>query len=384
MSLIDASPETARASAQSTTASKHWRFSNTATRFLARCVQGLTWHGVGVMVVFCAIYGISLSPNRIAGGPPTLAAYLIGSISALTYFFPVFLAAIVAANFAPKSLLSRTLVLGLTVVISAFIARHLMLSMLGILTGRHVGSSWGSEMRLSFVMCFLGLGAMLLLEREQIAAEALHEAEEQRLNIARQLAEAQLQVLQMQIEPHFLFNSLAHVRRLYQTDPRAGRATMQHLSRYLSTALLALRDSSIRLSDDVELAAAYLNVQKIRLGARLVLEIDVSPEAGEARVPPLTITTLVENAIKHGIAPLSEGGSVRIVARSVGQTTSVQVADTGRGFQTSMGAGVGLANIRARLATLHGTAAELSLCQNTPQGVIATVVVPTWLHVSRQ
>jgi len=233
-------------------------------------------------------------------------------------------------------------------------------------------------------MCFLGLGAMLLLEREQIAAEALHEAEEQRLNIARQLAEAQLQVLQMQIEPHFLFNSLAHVRRLYQTDPRAGRATMQHLSRYLSTALLALRDSSIRLSDDVELAAAYLNVQKIRLGARLVLEIDVSPEAGEARVPPLTITTLVENAIKHGIAPLSEGGSVRIVARSVGQTTSVQVADTGRGFQTSMGAGVGLANIRARLATLHGTAAELSLCQNTPQGVIATVVVPTWLHVSRQ
>ena len=146
----------------------------------------------------------------------------------------------------------------------------------------------------------------------------------------------------------------------------------------------ALREPSIRLHEDVELAVAYLKVQQIRLGARLTLEIDVSPEAGEARVPPLTVTTLVENAVKHGIAPLPEGGAVCIVARCIGQAARVQIADTGQGFQVTAGSGVGLGNIRARLATLHGASAELTLSANTPHGVIATVVVPLPQAVSQQ
>jgi len=226
------------------------------------------------------------------------------------------------------------------------------------------------------LICWLGLAVMLLLEREQAAAQALHEAEEHKLDLSRQMAEAQLQVLQSQIEPHFLFNSLAHVRRLYRANPRAGRAMLHDLSAYMGAALPALRERAIRLGEDVDLAVAYLNVQKIRMGERLTLEIDVAPEAREARVPPLTVTTLCENAIKHGLSPLPAGGVLRIAGHRKGHTASVEVSDTGQGFQSSLGAGVGLANIRARLATLHGASAELSLSRNTPRGVIATVVVP--------
>jgi LytS/YehU family sensor histidine kinase len=93
----------------------------------------------------------------------------------------------------------------------------------------------------------------------------------------------------------------------------------------------------------------------------------------------MMITTLVENAIKHGLSPLPGGGTVRIVARLNGPTLSIRVSDTGQGFQTNLGSGVGLANIRARLRTLYGTAAELSLHQNIPRGVTAAVVVPARL-----
>ena len=330
------------------------------------------------MGAFCALYGGVLSVNPTTGGAPqTMAAYLAGVIVALTYFMLAFLVASVVANFAPKRLPSRALVLGLTIVIVVAVAHYLGTSVRAMMAGWYVEAPQHALSPAPLaLMCGLGLVAMLLLEREQAAAKALHEADRQRLDADRQMAEAQLQAFQSQIEPHFLFNSLAHVRRLYQTDPPAGRATMQHLSRYVSRVMPLLRETSIGLREDVDLAVAYLNVQKIRLGARLTFEIDVPPEAGEARVPPLTITTLVENAIKHGISPLSEGGLVRIVARRNGQTASAQVSDTGQGFQTSLGAGVGLANIRARLATLHGAAAALSLCHGTPRGVIATVVVP--------
>jgi LytS/YehU family sensor histidine kinase len=298
----------------------------------------------------------------------------------LTYFLPVVLVVTVAANFAPKRLAPRAVVLGLTVVVGAAIGFYLMTSVLAALAGYHVEPPRHARSPLPLLAIgWIGLAIMLLQERDAAAALAMHEASEQRLDLGRQMSEAQLQVLQSQIEPHFLFNSLAHVRRLYQTDPRAGRAMMQHLSRYLSAAQPALRQTSIELGHDLELALAYLGVQKIRMGPRLAFEIDVPSEAREARVPPMMITTLVENAIKHGLSPLPGGGTVRIVARLNGPTLSIRVSDTGQGFQTNLGSGVGLANIRARLRTLYGTVAELSLHQNIPRGVTAAVVVPARL-----
>jgi LytS/YehU family sensor histidine kinase len=112
------------------------------------------------------------------------------------------------------------------------------------------------------------------------------------------------------------------------------------------------------------------------MGSRLAFEIDVPDELRKARVPPMTVTTLVENAIKHGLSPLLEGGIVRVGARCDGHALTITVVDTGQGFQANLGVGVGIANIRARLAMLYGAAAQLSLSQNLTRGVTATIVLP--------
>jgi sensor histidine kinase YesM len=354
------------------------RLSKAAYRFFARCVQGLTWRRVAVVTAFSAIYGAVLSLNPATLGPPqSLTAYATGFVAALTYFLPVFLIVTVTANFAPRQVLQRVLLLASTVVVGIAIGYYLVTGMQELIVAWHVEPPRHTRAPMVLLLlCWLGLAVILLMERDLEAGRALLECEERRLNVGRQVAEAQLRVLQSQIEPHFLFNSLAHVRRLYRANPRAGRAMIRDLSRYLSTALPALREAGISLGEDVDLAIAYLNIQKIRMGERLAFEVDIAPGARGARVPPLMITTLAENAIKHGLSPLPEGGMVRVVARRNASTARIEVSDTGQGFQSSQGAGVGLANIRGRLATLHGQPAELSLSHNTPRGVIATIVVP--------
>lgn len=350
-------------------------------RLVARCVRGVTWSRIGAMIVFCAIYGALLSGNPKTGGAPqSAAAYLVGVAAALTHFLPAFLAVIITANFAPRRLLPRAVVLGLAVALGVALGYWATMGVREVLVG---WMGWTIEPRrhdtspLTLVMTgWVGLAIYLLQERDQAATQALHDEAEHRLDLARQMSEAQLQVLQSQIEPHFLFNSLAHVRRLYQTNPSAGRAMLQHLARYMFSALPAMRESDIALGQDLDLAIAYLNVQQVRMGARLGFEIDVPTDLRQTRVPPMTITTLVENAIKHGLSPLPRGGTVRIDARPGEDTVRIQVSDTGQGFQASEGAGVGLANVRARLAMLHGTAGQLSLSRNTPCGVTATIVVP--------
>jgi len=348
-------------------------------RFFARCAQGLTWRRIGVVVAFCAIYGVVLSHNPSHGGVPhSVGTYLLGLAVALAYFLPLFLVVAVTANFAPQRLVPRAIVLGLVVAAGAILGFYFMTTVLGAVVGFDVKPPRHASSPLPLlVMGWVGLAIMLIQERDSTAALAAHEAAQHRLDLDRQMSEAQLQVLQSQIEPHFLFNSLAHVRRLYQTDPGSGRAMMRDLSRYLSAAQPALQQLSIGLGQDVDLAVAYLNVQKIRMGSRLVFEIDVPDDARQAQVPSMMITTLVENAIKHGLSPLPEGGIVRIEGRLDHSVLRISVSDTGQGFQASLGAGVGLANIRARLGMLHGAAGELTLHQNTPRGVTAAIVVPS-------
>ena len=349
-----------------------------AAPIIERGTRVFTWQRLGALCLFCAIYGAVLGLDHATGGIPRSAkAYFAGVALALAVFLPIFVATGLTVSIAPKRMLVRAIVLGLTVLAGVAVARYVTVAVQGVLFGSDVGPPPHDFAPLPLVgMGWLGLAAWLLLESEEEAANALHEVEARRLGTVRDLAEARLQALQSQIEPHFLFNSLAHVRRLYRTDPRAGKLTLQHLSRYLASALRTLRDPWVALEKDTALALDYLNVQKIRLGERLAFSIDLDAGATEARVPPLTVTTLVENAIKHGVAPLPEGGMVTIAARRIGSTVRIDVSDTGRGFQRTVGAGVGLANLRARLATLHGEAAALSLQQNMPRGVIATVVVP--------
>jgi len=239
--------------------------------------------------------------------------------------------------------------------------------------------------RLSFVWTYwfypvtLGLlfgGAYLYFRAQAEAADALAASEVAAERAIEQATEARLQMLEAQIEPHFLFNTLANVKRLYQTEPATGERMLDNLTRYLQEALPRMREADPTLGRDLALTRAYLGVQQIRMGDRLAFTIDVPARLDDVSLPPMVVLTLVENAIKHGLNPLPQGGSLDISAREDGQRVVIRVADTGRGFVKSSGGGTGLANVRTRLRLAFGNRASLRLATNSPAGIVATIEVP--------
>jgi sensor histidine kinase YesM len=219
-------------------------------------------------------------------------------------------------------------------------------------------------------------GVLYFVTHESDVAEALQSARLNRLALDRQMAEAHLHALQAQIEPHFLFNTLAHVKRLYQIDTLQARAMLYNLTDYLQEALPQMREQSSTLGRELALARAYLNVLQARMGERLEVLIDVPQELLAAELPPMMLSTLVENAVKHGIAPKAQGGVVKIDAARDGDRIRVSVGDDGVGFVGSTGSGVGLANTRARLTALYGADGLLTFAANPVRGVTVSVTLP--------
>src|SRR4029453_8907222 len=224
-----------------------------------------------------------------------------------------------------------------------------------------------------------GLGYWLFpsIPTEEAARTHLADAECRREVLQSQMVEAHLSALQAQIEPHFLFNTLANVKRLYETAPARGREMLSSLINYLRAALPTMREPGSTLQREIELVRSFLTILQMRMGDRLAFSIDAPGDLSSARVPPMVLPTLVENAIKHGLSPLPEGGRIDIRARREGSGSMViEVSDTGAGFAASGGSGVGLANTRSRLAALYGQDASLSLSNGAPRGVVARIRLP--------
>jgi len=219
-------------------------------------------------------------------------------------------------------------------------------------------------------------GACLYFRAEAEGAAIAHQCAIDSERMAHEVAEARLRLLEAQIEPHFLFNTLATVKGLFETDPELGGRVLDNLMRYLSIALPQMRGAESTLGGEAALATAYLDIQRIRMGRRLSFDVAIPTPLLEARLMPFVLLTLIENAIKHGLNPLPEGGTLRVTARSAEAKLIVQVVDTGRGFAQAAGVGTGLANIRARLSLLYGRDASLTFSHNEPRGVAATIVVP--------
>ena len=215
-----------------------------------------------------------------------------------------------------------------------------------------------------------------LQRRAARAARRIRRLDLDRAVLHRRTEEARLKVLEAQIEPHFLFNTLATVKCLYQAGAADADRMLSSLQLYLGAALPRFRDHSATLASECALASAYLDILQIRMGHRLQFTIDVPADLAGHAVPPMMLLTLVENAIKHGLAPLAAGGRIDIRACSGDDVLTITVADNGAGFQASCGSGVGLVNIRARLRALHGERAALTLRQNLPSGVVASISVP--------
>jgi hypothetical protein len=208
-------------------------------------------------------------------------------------------------------------------------------------------------------------------------SQAEHEA------LERQLVQARLKVLQAQVEPHFLFNTLAAVDYLIETDPARASIMQKQLITYLRGALPQMREDSSTLGREISLVRAYLELLKMRIEDRLDYVIDVPEALAQADFPPMVLQTLVENAIKHGIEPKPEGGKITIHAQARDGSLWLDVVDTGAGLpegdvfgKTSNGGGLGLDNIRKRLALLYPNASRIDLRSEIPCGTSVRIMVP--------
>jgi LytS/YehU family sensor histidine kinase len=197
--------------------------------------------------------------------------------------------------------------------------------------------------------------------------------------------------LQAQIEPHFLFNTLAHVHSAIEDEPAVGKAMLAHLVQYLRGALSRSRVSRYTLREEVDLVNSLLAIAGIRLGSRLRYRIAIPESLLAAALPPLIVQPLVENAIKHGIEAALEGGEILVEGEasidvggeaSSGEVLVLRVIDSGVGIDASLGLtaaaheGLGLANVRARLASLYGEKGRLSLLRHEPRGIVAELRLP--------
>jgi signal transduction histidine kinase len=201
--------------------------------------------------------------------------------------------------------------------------------------------------------------------------------------LARKTAESELRLLQAQVEPHFLYNTLANLRYLIQKNsPDALRMT-DALIEYLRTSVPDIRAQRVTLGREVDHARHYLEIMQMRMGSRLEFTVDVPTELRAIEVPPLLLLTLVENAVKHGVGPRVEGGDVLLRARENGEWIEVEVADTGVGFAAAkietaevQSTGVGLDNLRGRLQLAYGKPVAADLLPNEPCGTRVVLRLP--------
>ena len=196
--------------------------------------------------------------------------------------------------------------------------------------------------------------------------------------IERQIAEARLKLLQAQIEPHFLFNTLANLDALIGIDPARARAMLGHLNDYLRATLASARKERNTLGDEFALLDGYLEVIGVRMGPRLSFSQDLPDALKACEVPPMLLQPLVENAIKHGLEPKIDGGRIEIAARAAGGRLVITIADTGIGLGSNQSPGthVGLANVRQRIAAGYGASASLEVGARPGGGVSVTLSIP--------
>jgi LytS/YehU family sensor histidine kinase len=195
--------------------------------------------------------------------------------------------------------------------------------------------------------------------------------------LERRLMEAKLATLQAQVEPHFLFNTLALIGQLIETDPPEAARVHAHLIEYLRSTLPQMRAAGGgTLGKQLELSRAYLSIMQARMKERLNVRFEVPDFLGSAPFPPMMLQILIENSIKHGLEPKIAGGTIVVMARVVGATLHVDVCDDGVGIDLHANDGVGLANIRERLQLLYGASAELVIEAPATGGSCASIRLP--------
>lgn len=343
----------------------------TALLALHTLMQAFTLRRTGLTLGLALLVALALNPLFVTPFPVVLGRLLVVALLLLLVFN-------VAGQWPPPGL-PRWLSQVLAVVLATPLATLLVyLPAVGGDVRRlleHEGFFNGIFL-ITFTVLVIGpllaLGA-LYRERDAQARNQLLRFELERTELEKQALDAQLRLLHAQIEPHFLFNTLANVQQLVEAGSPRAAPVLSSLIAYLRAAMPRLDDEQSTLGREVDLVRAYLELMHMRMPDRLACELDLPAELSSLRFPAMSLLTLVENAIRHGIDPSEEGGRVTVRAwREAGEVV-VAVADTGVGLSDSPAPGTGLVNLRARLAAFFGASARLDLMELAPHGLCAQI-----------
>jgi hypothetical protein len=311
----------------------------------------------------------------------------------------------------PSSLLLRTIILGLSattafalfeawprtlprwlqrwalqvVAVSVFIPVTTLLIYV-LSTPRGAPPFWEDPARMSgwVMLTFVGVLlapwtalAAIIRQKEAFARDQKLAFALERSELERQALDARLHLLQAQVAPHFLFNTLANVQALVDAGSPHASVVLRSLIAYLRAAVPLLHEAAATIERELQLVRPYLELMQMRMPDRLQYAMNIDPSALKVRCPPTTLLTLVENAVRHGIDPSEEGGRIDIDIERLGERCVVRVTDTGAGLhQSANGLGTGLATLRGRLQLIFGDAAHLRVISGAPRGVAVEVEMP--------
>ncbi len=198
-----------------------------------------------------------------------------------------------------------------------------------------------------------------------------------RLEVEKNAAITEIKLLQSQMEPHFLFNTLSNILGLIDPDPDKAKRMLESFTQFLRTSLVTARSETVALSQEMDVVKNYLDIFTVRMGERLKYRIDIPADLQGCRIPPLLIQPLVENAVKHGLEPSISGGELLITGMREGDRVRITVADSGLGInELSPGSGIGVENIKKRLELVYSGRARLDFEENKPRGLKAVIEIP--------
>jgi signal transduction histidine kinase len=339
----------------------------------------LTLASIGVAIGFAVAAAAMISPWFKPGFLVLLGRTLFLSIVLLLVF--------AAAQRVPDRRLPRWLPRWVLVLLAVGLAAPLTTLLIYVASmggdvvafvgsGPHV---WGFMITAGTALV-LGLVVTLtaqLREREAQARSRELQFALERSRLEKQAIDARLSLLQAQIEPHFLFNTLANVQALVEAGSPRAADVLKSLIAYLRAAMPRLHDGPATLAQELTLVRAYLELMRMRMPDRLACSVDVDPALERLRFPPMALLTLVENAVRHGIDPAEDGGRIDVGARTEADGgLRLWVADTGVGMSAKAEPGTGLQNLRERLEAQYGKAARLELTELQPHGLRVEIVLP--------
>ncbi len=336
------------------------------------------WINLAVVVVLLML----VAGNQFTSAGELLQVLLFTFICAnVTGILGVLLIGGFAGRFVGRKL-PLMLVVGLGVVFLTALAgliSHVVAMELGFLTRQRFWPAYFQSLRVAMPLAAMfGLGALVhgsLRERLQVVEAKLHEKELSEERTRKLLAEAQLRSLESRIRPHFLFNTLNSISSLVAVNPARAEQIIGRLAALLRASLDTSNRSLIPLHEELAMVESYIDIEKVRFGDKLRGSVDVPAELRETQVPPMSVQSLVENAVKHGIMPQTGMGEILVTAAAENGSVHIEVRDTGPGFKLAAnGAGHGLDNLVERLEALFGSRARLNVLRRNGHSVVEMVL----------